>query len=149
MPHTGLDPVTFAYLSLSLPSSRGVRSGLFSKPFYKGFQLGFRLELKVNKEKKEKRRKKIPKKKKKEKIYRGRRRRIVSFTKTLEGWFFGWSLNKKRVTRELYVRVTACKGEREKRKKGFRRLHPCCLSFVLSLYKNNNSLKNGVPFRVY
>tara|TARA_B100000519_G_scaffold113623_1_gene98272 strand:+ start:662 stop:1015 length:354 start_codon:yes stop_codon:yes gene_type:complete len=105
-------------LYLSLPSSRGGAVGLFSKPFYKGFRLGFRLKLKLNKEKKRRGEKKFLKKKK-EKIYRGRRRRIVSFTKTLEGWFFGWSLNKKRVTRELYVRVTACKGEREKRKRVF------------------------------
>ena len=60
MPHTGLDPVTFAYLSLSLPSSRGVRSGLFSKPLYT--QLGFRLKYIKLRKKKEKRRKKKKKK---------------------------------------------------------------------------------------
>ena len=60
--------------------------------------------------------------------------------------FRWWSLEKSTTTHKrtylLYVRVTAFKGEREKRKKGFRRLHPCCLSFVLlSLYKNNSLKK--------
>ena len=50
MPHTGLDPVTFAYLSLSLPSSRGVRSGLFSKPLYRVL-LGFKKSVKENEKK--------------------------------------------------------------------------------------------------
>ena len=141
MPHTGLDPVTFAYLSLSLPSSRGVRSGLFSKPLYRVL-LGFKKSVKENEKKNLKY------------LCKHIGKRIASFTKKRNAGCFSfrwWSLEKSTHTQEnflLYVRVTACKGEREKRKKGFRRLHPCCLSFVLSLYKNN-SLKNGVPFRVY
>lgn len=147
MPHTGLDPVTFAYLSLSLPSSRGVRSGLFSKPFYRVL-LGFKNWVKQKQEKKNLIKyscttieEELP----------------LSHKRNAGGCFSfrWWSLEKSTTTHKrtylLYVRVTACKGEREREEK--KRFSSSAsvlplLCIIITIYKNN-SLKNGVPFRVY